>query len=205
NTVFSSISNSPYLIALITSSLFIYLLSMSHSYIGYKMGIFDRKMVSISSFFGGAGIHLFFLKKKKTKNKSLWKSIVLISTVAVVFVAQTSLLAVYAFSNSLESVYEFEKISYSTVAGKENLIEIFSDGLDRKNNKERFINNKNFKDFVYFDKFMQAGPLTDISVPMTWGGGLINTIPYQQDYQITLKLVISLQAKYIQHIFMNHL
>ena len=177
DSVFRSISKSPLLITGISISLFIYALSMLHSYMGYKMGKFERKMFSISSLFGGIGIHLFFIKKrvkdKESKKRIYMKKASLVTSIlsiSALIIIQPILLFYYVFSNSLESEYSFQKISFSTIQGNENLIEIFSDGLDRKNNKDNFVNDAHFKDFVYFDKFMQGGPLTDISLPITWGG-----------------------------------
>ena len=128
---------------------------------------------------GGLGIHLilliiYFVKDKhfrETKfnfrNKFLEITAFVSLPITLLIVFVTSMIA--SFQKTFDSPVVGAKIMYSLDKNNPNLIEIFTDGFDQWNLSD-IQDQKLFKKFTWYKKFLTSGFQTHASVPSIYGG-----------------------------------
>lgn len=158
-----------------------------------------------SLLFGGLAIHLFVVlgywigSKTKLSDKKIKirASVITISTLvfAIIPVAAFSL----AISKkSFDDPFVGKKVEISFDEKNPNMIEIFSDGFDKRFSEE-IENDQTLKDFYIFDKFQTEGVLTHITVPTLYDGFSRNN-----PFSIALNKGITNSREYVDYVYGGH-
>lgn len=137
--------------------------------------------------FGGMGISNIFviidLFVKRKLKKSLFFKTLTFGGVTVATGLPLIATAMWFTTNSPDKPTSVKSVILSTTRGKENVIEIFTDGFDPIKAKPLFEQDSTFNDFIAMDRMVTGGYLTESSYPQMMGGFERNPFELRSEFE----------------------